>query len=70
MLFGLKKWISYWLMPLPLCLILLGAGVWLLRSPRRARLGRNLLLAATILLLVLTNKVVSKICDINDNCSI
>ena len=60
MLFWLKKSVSFWLMPLPVCLTLLVAGLWLTRRPRRARLGRGLLLVATAMLLLLTNKVVSK----------
>ncbi len=60
MLFGLKKLISFWLMPLPVCLALLLAGLWLTRSVRRARLGRALLLLGTTLLVLSTNKVVSK----------
>ena len=60
MLFWLKKFVTFWLMPLPVCLTLLVAGLWLTRTPRRARLGRGLLLLATALLLLLTNKVVSK----------
>jgi len=58
-MFFLKKVISFWLMPLPLCLALLVAGLWLTRSPRRARLGRSLLWIAVALLLVFSNKAVS-----------
>ena len=47
-------------MPLSICLTLLVAGLWLTRSPRRARLGRVLLLGAIVLLLLFSNKVVSK----------
>ena len=60
MLFWLKKFVTFWLMPLPVCLTLLAAGLWLMRTPRRSRLGRGLLFAATALLLLLTNRVVSK----------
>ena len=60
MFFWLKKFVAFWLMPLPVCLTLLVIGLWLTRTPRRARLGRGLLLMATALLLLLTNKVVSK----------
>lgn len=59
MLFWLKKFIAFWLMPLPLCLALLLAGWHLSRSGRRARLGRALVGAAALLLLLLSNKVVS-----------
>ena len=60
MLFWLKKSVTFWLMPLPFCLTLLIVGLWLTRSAKRARLGRTLLLIGTVLLLLLTNKVVSK----------
>jgi uncharacterized SAM-binding protein YcdF (DUF218 family) len=59
MLFGLKKFVSIWLMPLPLCLVLLLLGVWLMRSPRRARLGRGLLMTGIFLLFVFSNKLLS-----------
>ncbi len=58
MLFWLKKAVSYWLMPLPLCLGLMVAGILLLRSSRRPRAGRILLAAGALLLLVLSNKQV------------
>lgn len=72
MLFWLKKFVSFWLMPLPFCLALLVAGLWLTRSARRARpvrqaqgrepaerLGRALLLAGTALLLIFSSSFVS-----------
>ena len=55
----LKKFISFWLMPLPLCLALLVAGWWLFRSPRRAGFGRFLLGAGILLLLLFSNEAVS-----------
>jgi uncharacterized SAM-binding protein YcdF (DUF218 family) len=58
-LFWLKKFISVWLMPLSFCLVLLVTGWWLSRSTRRARLGRTLVGAGTLLLLLFGNKVVS-----------
>ena len=58
-MFWLKKFVSFWLMPLPLCLALLVAGLLLSRSPRRSRLGRPLLVLAAALLLLFSNKVVS-----------
>ncbi|MBS0661787.1 MAG: YdcF family protein [Verrucomicrobia bacterium] len=58
MLFWLKKTIAYWLMPLPLGLGLIVAGFWLLRKERRARLGRGLVAAGILLLVVLSNKQV------------
>lgn len=60
MLFWLKKSITFWLMPLPLCLTLLAAGLWLTRSGKRSPAGRRLLLAGTLLLVLFTNKVVSR----------
>ena len=58
-LLELKKFVSFWLMPLPFCLTLVFAGLWLARSPRRARLGRGLLIAGTVLLLLFSHKTVS-----------
>jgi len=59
MLFWAKKAVSLWLMPLPLCLVLLVAGLWLTRAFKRSHLGRALLVLATGLLLFLGNKAVS-----------
>jgi len=59
MLFGLKKFVSFWLMPLPFCLTLLLVGVLVLLCTRRARLGRGLLLAGLGLLILFSNKFVS-----------
>jgi uncharacterized SAM-binding protein YcdF (DUF218 family) len=59
MLFWLKKVISYWLMPLPVCIVLVVAAWCLMRSEKRARLGRRLLAAAALLLLLLGNVTVS-----------
>ncbi|MSU67987.1 MAG: envelope biogenesis factor ElyC [Opitutia bacterium] len=59
MLFWLKKFVSFWLMPLPFCLTLLAVGLCLLLWSRRARLGHGLLLAGTILLMLFSNKLVS-----------
>jgi uncharacterized SAM-binding protein YcdF (DUF218 family) len=59
MSFWLKKFVSFWLMPLPFCLTLLVAGLIFLLWTRRARFGRGLLLAGTALLLIFSNKFVS-----------
>ncbi len=59
MTFWLKKAVSYWLMPLPFCLGLLIAGLWLTRSARHARLGRRLLGTAVLLLLIFGNRTIS-----------
>jgi uncharacterized SAM-binding protein YcdF (DUF218 family) len=61
MLFWLKKFITFWLMPLPASLVLAGMGLWLIRSGRRPRLGRVLIATAAIIILVLSNSVVSKV---------
>jgi uncharacterized SAM-binding protein YcdF (DUF218 family) len=58
-LFWLKKFISFWLMPLPFCLTLLAVGTCYLFSPRLSRLGRRLVTMGTLLLLLFGNKAVS-----------
>lgn len=60
MLFGLKKFISFWLMPLPLCVTVIVVGILLARSAKRARLGRALVVAGAILLILFSNKFVSR----------
>lgn len=59
MTFLLKKFVSFWLMPLPLCLTLLVVGLWCVWSSRRLRLGRGLVTAAAVLLLFFSNRTVS-----------
>lgn len=59
MLFGVKKFVSFWMMPLPFCLTLLLAGLVFLLFTRRGKLGRGLLLAGTGLLFLFSNKFVS-----------
>src|SRR5580698_7326498 len=58
-LFWLKKFISFWLMPLPFCLTLLVVGTCYLFSPRLNRLGRRLVAMGTLLLVLFCNKFVS-----------
>lgn len=60
MLFGLKKFISFWLMPLPFCLTLIVIGAYLLRFSRRPASGRRLLLAGVLLLMVASNHFVAR----------
>lgn len=60
MLFGLKKFVSFWLMPLPFCLTLIVVGACLLRFSRRAVLGRRILLAGVLLLMVASNHFVAR----------
>jgi uncharacterized SAM-binding protein YcdF (DUF218 family) len=57
--FWLKKLVSPFLMPLPLCLALLALGCLLARSSRGARAGRRLILAAVFLLFLFSNRFVS-----------
>lgn len=60
MFFWLKKLLGYWLMPLPVCLVVLVVGVLLMtRSKTRARLGRSLVITGLVALLLFTNKFVS-----------
>lgn len=59
MLFWLKKFVSFWLMPLPFCLTLLVIAVLLLGSERRRRPGRRLAALAAVLLLLFSNKIAS-----------
>jgi uncharacterized SAM-binding protein YcdF (DUF218 family) len=60
MLFWLKKAVAYWLMPLPFCLLVMIAGLLLLRSDRWRRTGRGLLVTGVLLLLFLSNKQVGR----------
>jgi uncharacterized SAM-binding protein YcdF (DUF218 family) len=60
MLFWLKKFIAFWLMPLPASLLLAGVGLWLIRRGRRPRLGRALIATAAGIVLILSNSLVSK----------
>jgi uncharacterized SAM-binding protein YcdF (DUF218 family) len=58
-LFTLKKLVSFWLMPVPACLVLATLGWCVLSFPRRARLGRALMAVALLLLLLFGNKLFS-----------
>lgn len=58
-LFWLKKFISFWLMPLPFCLTLLLVGTAYLFSARLHRLGRRLVVMGTLLFALFGNKYVS-----------
>jgi uncharacterized SAM-binding protein YcdF (DUF218 family) len=60
MLFALKKFIAYWLMPLPFCLTGMIIGAVLMLFTKRTRLGRGLLLGALALLVVFSNTFVSR----------
>ncbi|HYD84724.1 MAG TPA: ElyC/SanA/YdcF family protein, partial [Opitutus sp.] len=58
--FALKKFVSFWIMPLPLCLAVLAVGYGLLLTKRRTRAGRALVGIALVLLLLFSNRTVSK----------
>ena len=58
-MFWLKKFVSFWLMPLPLCLTLLALGLVFLLLTRRTRLGRGPLITGVVLLGLFSNKLVS-----------
>ena len=60
MLFWLKKFISFWLMPLQVGLVLVAAGIWLIRRGRRPRMGRFFVVTGAGLILVLSQSLVSK----------
>lgn len=60
MLFWAKKFLSFWLMPLSFTVLMIGAGLWLMGSPKRARLGRWLAFAGLLLLVAFSNKYVSR----------
>lgn len=55
MLFWLKKVIGYWLMPMPLSLLLIVVGVSLLRWSSKKRLGHCTFIAGCVWLLLCTN---------------
>ena len=57
-LFWVKKFVSFWLMPVPFCLALLVVGWLLRRSESRARLGRLVMTLGVVLLLFFSNKLV------------
>lgn len=60
MLFGLKKFISFWLMPLSFCVTAMLVGLLLMWSAKRAKLGRAVLVGALALLMLLSNRFVSR----------
>ncbi len=59
-LFAFKKFVSYWLMPLPFCLVAVGVGLALMRWGRSPRYGWALSVGAVVLLMLLSNKLVSR----------
>jgi uncharacterized SAM-binding protein YcdF (DUF218 family) len=58
-LFDLKKFVSFWLMPLPFCMTLIVAGGLLLLAGWRMKLARRLVIIGGALLLVFGNKTLS-----------
>ncbi len=58
-MFWLKKAVAFWLMPLPLCVELLGAGLVVSVLARRPRIGRWLFALAALVLLAFANRAVS-----------
>ncbi len=58
LLFWLKKFVAYWMMPLPFCVTVMLIGVLLWRSARWARFGRCLVVGALGLFVVLCNAYV------------
>ena len=60
MLFWLKKLVGFWLMPLPLAMTLMTVGAVLSFNAKRVRLGRRLLLGGLVVLLVFSNRWVSR----------
>lgn len=61
-LFWLKKFVSFWLMPLSFCVAAAAIGILLTRSknPARARFGRVLALGAVAALVLFSNNLVSR----------
>lgn len=60
MLFWLKKFVSFWLMPLPFCITAMLAGLVLLRWTSWRRTGRTLLVGGLALLILASNHFVSR----------
>jgi uncharacterized SAM-binding protein YcdF (DUF218 family) len=60
MLFLLKKFLGYCVMPVPFCLGVLIVGTLLLWNPRRYRLGRALIGFAVVFFLLISNGLVSR----------
>lgn len=56
LLFSLKKIAGFWLMPLPLALLLIAAGAAVARFSRRRRLGRGLVAAGLLWIVVCGNE--------------
>lgn len=60
MFFWVKKFVGFWIMPLPLCLALILVGLVLAGATRRRRLGRWLLVSGVALLMLCSNHMVAR----------
>ena len=60
MAFWLKKFVSFFLMPLHLVLVALAAGLWFLIARPSSRWGRRLVACALLLLLTLSHPILSR----------
>ncbi|HZZ19861.1 MAG TPA: ElyC/SanA/YdcF family protein [Opitutaceae bacterium] len=58
-MFWLKKVVSFWLMPLPLCVALLVLGLVLVVLARRRAAGLSMIAFSTLILLLLSSNIVS-----------
>lgn len=58
-LFWLKKFVAFWILPVPICVTLIVIGWWLARTPQRVRVGRGLIALGVGLLLLISNRAVS-----------
>jgi uncharacterized SAM-binding protein YcdF (DUF218 family) len=64
MSFAIKQAISLWLMPLPVCLILIVTGAalaWWAKSPRLSRIGRLAGAAGALLLALFSNRLFARV---------
>lgn len=60
MLFALKKYVSFWLMPFSFCVAAMVAGVWLWIRGRHVKLGRGLVIAGLLTLVIAGNHEVAR----------
>ncbi|MEY4941302.1 MAG: hypothetical protein RIQ93_3037 [Verrucomicrobiota bacterium] len=60
MFFGVKKFVGFWIMPLPFCLALILVGLVLAGASRRRRLGRWLVVSGVGLLMLCSNHMVAR----------
>jgi uncharacterized SAM-binding protein YcdF (DUF218 family) len=60
MLFALKKFVAFWVMPFSFCMTAIVVGLWLSRSERRRRAGWRLIAAGAVLLLLASNHFVAR----------